>query len=384
MQRKPSLVISVLALALASLPAAAQQLSLPPSGDNQRSEVTQWMGPVSVTVAYSSPDVHAPNGDDRSGHIWGELVPWGIAPNPFYPGFGTAENMPWRAGANENTTIRFSHDVEIEGRPVAAGTYGLHLIPGESEWGVILSKNSSSWGSFFYDPSEDALRVTVKPEEAPYREWLTYDFADRQLDSTVLALHWERLRVPVRISVPDVVGLYVGRIEAELRGSPGFYWQNWDGAAQFLLQRQARPEKALEWARVAASNRGQVNFTTLSTLYQALTANGESAEAAEVFDRALAHPTATPSQIHQAARQLIAAGNKEKALEVFQLNLERFDGAWPTEVGMVRGLSALGRYAEALPHAKKALEQAKQRNDALNTGSLETMIQQLEAGKDVN
>lgn len=385
MKRSTLVLILTLLLALASFPVLAQQLTLPPGGDNQRCEVTQWMGLVSVTVVYNSPDVHAPNGSDRAGHIWGELVPWGIAPNPFYPGFGSAEKMPWRAGANENTTITFSHDVEVEGKPLAAGTYGFFLAPGETEWQVIFSKNNTSWGSFFYDPSEDALRVHVKPEEAPYREWLTYEFIDRQLDSTILALHWEKLRVPVRISVPNLVDLYVARIDDELRGSTGFYWQNWNNAAQFLLQRNAHLDKALEWARAAASNnQGQENFTTLSTLSQALSANGEPAEAAEVFERALEHPTANPGQIHQAGRQLIARGEKEKAMEVFQANYDRFEGAWPTEVGMTRGLSALGRYDEALVHAKKALEQAKARNDAANVPSLEHMIQLLHEGKDVN
>lgn len=384
MKRSTLVLTLTCILALLSFPVLAQQLTLPPGGDNQRCEVTQWMGLVSATVVYNSPDVHAPNGSDRTGHIWGELVPWGIAPNPFYPGFGTAENMPWRGGANENTTITFSHDVEVEGKPLAAGTYGLFLAPGETEWQVIFSKNSTSWGSFFYDPSEDALRVTVKPEEAAYREWLTYDFIDRQLDSTVLALHWEKLRVPVRISVPNLVDLYVARIDDELRGSTGFLWQNWNSAAQFLLQRNAYPEKALEWAQAAAGNQGQENFATLSTLYQALSANGKTTEAAEVFERALAHPTATPGQVHQAGRQLIARGEKDKALKVFQTNFDRFEGAWPTEVGMVRGLSALGRYDEALVHAKKALEQAKERNDAANIPSLENMIQLLQQGKDVN
>ncbi|TNF74028.1 MAG: DUF2911 domain-containing protein, partial [Acidobacteria bacterium] len=103
----------------------AQALTTPPGGANQRAVVTQYMGMVSVTIDYNSPDVTSPTGDDRTGKIWGELVPWGIAPNPFYPQFGTAENMPWRAGANQNTTITFSHDVEIEGQPLAAGTYAL-------------------------------------------------------------------------------------------------------------------------------------------------------------------------------------------------------------------------------------------------------------------
>ncbi|RMH17238.1 MAG: DUF2911 domain-containing protein [Acidobacteria bacterium] len=386
--KPPTVRIALLALAGAILvaPAFAQQLSLPSPGDNQRAEVTQWMGLVAVTVVYNSPDVHAPNGDDRSGHIWGELVPWGIAPNPFYPAFGTAEAMPWRGGANENTTVRFSHDVEVEGQPLAAGTYGLHFIPGEKEWGVIFSRNSTSWGSFFYDAGEDALRVEVTPQEAPYREWLTYDFIDRQLDSTVLAMHWEKLLVPVRISVPDAVGLYVARIDDELRGTPGFFWQNWNNAVLFLLQRQTRPEKALEWARIAAANnnRGQENFTTLTTLYQALIANGETAEAEEVFHRALDHPTATAGQIHQAGRSLIAQGEKEKAMAVFRTNYERFDGAWPTEVGMARGLAALGRFDEALAHARKALAQAEERKDAINVPSLRSMIERLEAGSDVN
>lgn len=385
MKRSPaSFLASLLVLATAT-PVVAQLDSLPPPGDNQKASVTQWMGPVKVTVDYSSPDVHSPTGDDRSGHIWGELVPWGIASNPFYPGFGTAEEIPWRAGANMNTTIAFSHDVEVEGQPLAAGTYGLHMIPGEKEWGVIFSRNATSWGSFFYEPSEDALRVTVTPEPAEYREWLTYDFLDRQLDSTVLALHWERLRVPIRIAVPDVVDLYVELIDDETRGAGGSYWQNWYGAAQFLLGRQARPEKALEYARNAVSeNRGQPNFATLSLLSQALTANGQDEEAKEVFEQALAHPTADAGQVHQAGRQLLAAGQAEEAMRVFQLNYERFDGAWPTEVGMVRGLSAVGRYAEAVEHARKALAQAREREDAVNIASLEAMIPKLEAGEDVN
>lgn len=385
MKRSLVPVVSALFLLLVGAPVFGQLQSLPPSGDNQRCEVTQWMGPVSVTVDYHSPDVHAPTGEDRSGHIWGELVPWGIAPNPFYPNFGTAEKMPWRGGANENTTIRFSHDVEVEGQPLAAGIYGLHLIPGPEEWGVIFSRNSTSWGSFFYDPSEDALRVTVKPETAEYREWLTYDFVDHQLDSSVLTLHWERLRIPIRIAVPHVVDLYVSLLDDELRGSPGFLWQSWDAAAQFLLGRQARPEKALEWARVAASpTRGQPNFQTLMTLSQALSANGQGEESETAFHQALEDPSATAGQIHQAARQLIAGGQQQKAMEVFQMNFDRFKGAWPTEVGMARGLSALGRYKEALGHAEKALEQARERQDTANIPSLESMIEKLKAGQDVN
>jgi hypothetical protein len=380
--------LPALLLALCS-PAAAQLDSLPPPGDNQRSEVTQWMGPVAVTVQYSSPDVHAPDGSDRAGHIWGELVPWGIGPNPFYPGYGTAERIPWRAGSNENTTVRFSHDVTVEGQPLAAGTYGFHLVPGQEEWEVIFSRNSTSWGSFFYDPAEDALRVKVKAEPAEYREWLTYDFSDRKMDSTTMALHWERLRIPVKIAAPNVIDLYIAGIDREMRNRPGGMWQNWFGAANFLLNRNVRPEKALEYARAAAQGgrgqgNGQENFQTLSLLSRALEANGQTAEAATTLEKAIALPQATAVEIHQTARQLQIAGQKERALAIFQANYDRFAGEWPTHVGMARGLSAAGRYAEALEHARKALEQAKEREDAQNVASLTAMIPKLEAGQDVN
>jgi tetratricopeptide (TPR) repeat protein len=386
--KRSHLPLALLALAaLADAPLAAQLAFLPPPGDNQVAEVTQHMGPVAVTVRYSSPDVHSPTGEDRAGHIWGELVPWGIAPNPFYPGYGTAEQIPWRGGANMNTTVRFSHDVTVEGQPLAAGTYGLHFLAGPEQWVVIFSHDSNNWGSFFYEPAHDALRVTVKPEAAEYREWLAYDFLDRQLESTVLALHWERLRVPIRVAVPDMTGLLVSLIDEALGGGkPGSgIWQNWNSAAQVLLARQARPEKALEYAQQANGPfNGGPNFQTLSTLSQAQAANGQEAEAEATFALAIAHPAATANQLHQAGRQLVAQGKKETAMKVFQANFDRFQGDWPTEVGMTRGLSALGRYAEALEHAKKALAQARERNDTVNTTSLEAMIPKLEAGQDVN
>ena len=180
--RSICIALTVLLLVPGSGVLVAQAMTVPPGGGNQSAVVTQYMGLVSVTIDYNSPDVTSPAGDDRTGQIWGQLVPWGIAPNQFYPGFGTAETMPWRAGSNEATTITFSHDVEIEGEPIAAGTYALFMAPGEDEWAIIFNRNSSAWGSFFYEPELDALKVQVKPEKTDFfREWLTYEFDDRQL-----------------------------------------------------------------------------------------------------------------------------------------------------------------------------------------------------------
>ena len=118
-----SLALTTLLAALLASNAAAQAISTPPSGDNQKSSVTQHIGLVEVTIDYSSPDVHAPNGEDRRGKIWGTLVPMGAPDDPF----GTCTECPWRAGANENTVFTVSHDVKVEGQPLPAGSYGLFM-----------------------------------------------------------------------------------------------------------------------------------------------------------------------------------------------------------------------------------------------------------------
>jgi hypothetical protein len=175
-------------------------LTLPPSGNNQKASVTQYVGPVRVTIEYSSPAVHGPNGKDRRGEIWGKLVPNGMSDL----GFSDGKQSPWRAGANENTVFAVSNPVTVQGQPLPAGRYGLHMIPGPDEWTIVFSKNASAWGSFFYDESEDALRVKAKPAKHEYREWLTYEFTARRPAETTVELQWEELAVPLTIKVDNI------------------------------------------------------------------------------------------------------------------------------------------------------------------------------------
>mgnify|MGYP006171673021 CR=1 FL=1 len=366
------------------LPAAAfgqAGLTLPPSGGNQKASVTQWIGPVEVTIAYSSPDVTGPNGEDRTGQIWGQLVPYGMASF----GFGTCgDQCPWRAGANENTTFTVSHDVLVEGKPLAAGTYGLHMIPGETTWTLVFSNESTAWGSFFYDAADDALRVEVTPKEHPFTHWLTYEFIDRQAEQATAALEWENLQVPWTIEVPNATDLYIAALERELEGSPGFLWSNWNAAAQYALG-VGRNEQALEWAEAAVSRPfvSQESFQTLSTLAQAQRANGQVEESRATLERAVTHPTADPLQIHFLGRTLITQGEEETALWVFEKNADLHPDEWPVHVGLMRGLSAVGRYQEALVHAQKALTQVPEGEEA-NRRNLEAAVERLKAGEAVD
>ena len=359
----------------------AQSITLPPRGSNQKSEVTQYIGALAkVTIAYSSPDVTSPTGDDRTGQIWGQVVPYGL--NNL--GFGPATAAPWRAGANENTTITFSHDMLVEGKPIAAGTYGLHMIVEENEpWTLILSKNASAWGSYFYDEKDDALRAEVKPAESEFHEWLTYEFIDRRPDQTTVALMWENKKIPFTIEVPNATALYLDNMQQELQSTAGFNWQGWSQAANFALQNDTLLEEALTWAETAISAPfvGQENFNTLQTKGRVLDKLGRSDEAETILMQAVNHPTAGPLQIHGYGRQLLTQGETKKALEVFQLNAEKHPDIWPVNVGLARGYSATGDYKKALKYAKLAHEEAP---DTLNKDNLQAAIEVLEQGEDFN
>jgi tetratricopeptide (TPR) repeat protein len=375
--------ISVFVLTvLASTTVIFAQITTPPNGGNQKASVTQWMGLASVTITYHSPDVTSPAGESREGNIWGKLVPYGLVNLGF--GLSSASNpSPWRAGANENTTITFSHDMKVQGKPVAKGTYGLHMIPGEKEWTLILSKDNNSWGSFFYEPANDALRVNVNPAPAEYNEWLTYEFTDRQLGSCTAQLKWENLQIPFKIEVPDIMQIYVEQLRAEMKGSTGFSWNNLAAAANFCAANNINLEEGLQWAESAVNAPfvGQKNFTTLQAKANVLNAMGKTDEAMATMTEAIESPTATAFQIHSYGRQLIAKGEVNEALKVFEYNYEHFDKAWPTNVGMARGLSAKGEYKKALKYAKAALAEAP---DQINKDFLSKAVEMLGQGKDIN
>ncbi|MFQ5486537.1 MAG: DUF2911 domain-containing protein [Desulfobacterales bacterium] len=157
-----------------------------------KATVTQRLGvDTDITIVYSRPGV-------KGRKIWGELVPYGMAPGTR---FSNEKPFPWRAGANENTTIEFNKDISVEGQKLPAGKYGIHMIPSQNDWTIIFSKNNSAWGSFSYDEAEDALRVRVTPVEAPHQEWLLYGFEELAGTSATCFLHWEKLKVPFKIKL---------------------------------------------------------------------------------------------------------------------------------------------------------------------------------------
>lgn len=370
MIRKLQLAVALLCVTTLAM----AQVSLPPSGDNQKSEVTQWIGLVKVTIAYSSPDVHGPNGEDRTGKIWGGVVHYGLIDQ----GFGTSKAAPWRAGANENTTISFSHDVKIGGKDVKAGTYGLFLqAEKEGAWTWILSKDISSWGSYFYNPELDVVRVQATPKESEYTEWLTYSFDDRKRNTATAYLQWENKRIGFKIDVPNANELYVATIREQMRGTTaGFQHETYINAANFCAQNKVELEQGLQWADLAISDPffGREDFTSLATKAQVLIAMGRDADSEVVMDKAIKLPTASVQAVHQYGRSLLIAGKNQKALEVFKFNAKNHpDDKFTTVVGLARGYAANGDKKNAIKYwelAIKNLPENQKQNLAFYEGEL--------------
>ena len=348
------------------------QLTGLPSGGNKKASVSERVGLTDITIHYDRPAVKG-----REGQIWGKLVPVGYTDL----GFGTSKAAPWRAGANENTTIEFSTAVKIEGQPLAAGKYGFFVAYDPNECTLIFSKNASSWGSFYYNDKEDVLRVKVKPVSADKTvEWLKYEFMNETENTAVIALEWEKLVIPFKVEV-DYINEQIASYRNQLRGQVGFTWQPWDQAAQWSLQRNVNLDEALLWSDSATSQNfgGAQSFQAWSTKAQILNKLNRGKEADSIMKKML--PMASMTEVHVYGRSLIAQKKPKEAFDVFKMNYDKHPNVFTTNVGMARGYSATGNYKKALEFAQKALAQVP---DANNKTSLEKMINLLQDGKDVN
>ncbi len=199
---------------------SAQNFSTPrPSPD---ATVSQVVGITKITIDYSSPGV-------KGRTIWGELVPYGEI---------------WRTGANEVTSITFSTTVKVNGNELAAGTYGIHTIPGKEEWEIIFSKDTKVDDPMTYDDSKDALRIKVKPEENPFTERMAFTITDMDENSANVNLIWEKLKISFHVEV-ETQNLVLE--SARNLNS----WADLNSASTYCLQNNVNLEEGFRWIRAS-------------------------------------------------------------------------------------------------------------------------------------
>jgi len=304
------------------------------------SEVSQTIGISTVTVHYSRPAV-------KNREVWGTLVPYGWNKQQF----GKGNEAPWRAGANQNTTISFSHDVKVEGKNVKAGIYGLFFVINKDNTGeVVLSKESRSWGSFFYDPRQDELRAPIKLNDIPHTEQLTYDFINISKNAAQLALNWEKKQFPVKIEF-DVDGIVMANAIEELKGPVGFNWRGFMSAANYSLQNKVNLEQGLQWINTAVAQNN--SFATLSVKSGILKEMGKTEEADKIMNDAMA--IATENELNLYGYQLLNGGQQDKAIEVLTLNTKRFPKSANVWDSLGEAYFTKGDKKNAMTNFKKSL-----------------------------
>ena len=327
------------ALLLVSYCSLSQGITIPRT-PSPAAEVRQTIGISTVTVNYSRPAV-------KGREVWGKLVPYGWTAQ----GFGNNAEAPWRAGANENTTINFSHDATVEGKAVPAGVYGLFFVINNDNTGeVVLSKDSRSWGSFWYNVKQDQVRAKIQLRDIPHTELLTFDFINATKTSSELVLNWEKKQFPVKVefAVDDIV---MANAAEELKGPVGFSWQGYSSAANYALQNKVNYDQAVKWIDQAiVQNR---NFTTLNVKSGLLKAQGQTAEAEKLKTEAIA--MATEGELNLYGYQLMGQGDHDKAIEMFKLNTERHPRSANTWDSLGEGYYNKGDKKNAIASFKKSL-----------------------------
>ena len=345
------------------------QMDLPPSGSNPRATISEEVGITSITIKYSRPDVNK-----REGKIWGDgnVVTYGFTSL----NLNTNKNdMPWRAGANETTTITFEHDVKVEGKDIKAGTYGLYMAVWADKVTLIFSNLSDAWGSFFYDEKKDVLRVDVKPVVLDKSvEYLKYEFIEHKEKYCVIALQWEKISIPFRVDV-DVDNIVLARMREQVTGQRGFNAFNLQAAANYFINKNINLEEALAWQQRAALTK---TFSTLNTLATAYTKLNRLKEADSTINEALAFANA--NQYLNLGRGLIQAKRIDRSLEIFNAAQKKFGDAFTVNAGFMSYYSAKGDFTKALEYANRTLAQAPETaKPAVNAN-----IAKLKEGKDIN
>jgi hypothetical protein len=339
---------------------------------NKMASVSERIGVTEVKLTYNRPAVAG-----REGKIWGQVVHYGFQDLQY----GTSKAAPWRAGADENTTFEVSTDVQIEGKSLPAGKYGFFIAMGPEKATLVFSKNSNAWGSFYYKPQDDALRVevaVVKTTESIER--LRYDFTEQTDNSAVITMQWEKIKIPFKVS-DDLVKEQVAAYRREFdNGNFYAYWQKMQQAANYCLINNVNLEEALTWSdRSINTYFGEANFLTLSTQAGLFEKLNQKAKADSIMKKAL--PMATLLQMNSYGRTLLRQGKKKEAYDIYKMNYDKYPRDIYTTIGMVRGYAAIGNPKEAMNYAAKIYGLTTDNN---TKAVADKLIADIKAGKDIN
>lgn len=324
-----------------------------------QTKITQNIGFATVEVDYSRPGA-------KGREIWGKLVPFGLAPNAF----GNGKPMPWRVGANENTTIELSHNAKLNGSELAAGKYSIHALVDEDNWTIIFNSEVNAWGSFFYESSNDVLKINVKPVKGTFKEWFTIDFENFTLGSADLVIQWGEVKVPIGIQF-DQHAVTMDTYRKELSNLQGFNQAAWAAAANYCLQNEINLDEAMVWIDKALGMNGGNNFNNNIVKAGLLTIDGNKAEGDKLMEGLFEN--ATEAELNIYGYQLMNQNRLDDAINIFKMNIQKFPDEWNVYDSLGEALNNKGDKKGAKENYETAYEKAPE----AQKGRIETIIKGL-------
>ena len=218
----------VSAATLLAAPAAQAQIKTPAA--SPQSTVSQRVGLTDITITYSRPSV-------KGRAIFGTVVPFG---------------KRWRTGANATTSIKFSDDVMIEGKKVAAGEYGLYTIPNKTEWLVVLNKSLKQGADVDgFKDDQDVARFSVKPYGVAAKvETFTIDFSDITPATANVTMEWANIGAKFKVTA-DVDSKVMAQIDEKITKAATPAPADLAAAAVYYLDNNKDLKQALAWMEKA-------------------------------------------------------------------------------------------------------------------------------------
>lgn len=324
---------------------------------------TQQLGITNITVEYSSP---ATRGRD----VWDRIIPYDGNP------------IPWRAGANMNTRIKFSTEVKINGERFPAGSYGFHIIPRkEGKWTLLFASNDNLWGSYYLDMEKEVFaKIDIATDSCAFQENLNFNFFNRTDSTLTVALQWANKSIPFQVEV-DLNKTVIASLRYELRGINTNRWEAWNDAASWCLRRNTNLEEALHWAERSISGgyggfAANKNINNLSTKMGILNALDRKEEANKIIEE-VQTISYQPSEAFAFGNTLLReVKNYAAAKEFFVTAEQKYPNTWFLNVGKGFADYFLGDVKAGI----KILKASKENAPPHAKPQLDAIIQQMEAG----
>ena len=299
--------------------------------NSPKAKVYQQIGVTDMAISFHRPLV-------KGREIFGKLIPFGKV---------------WRTGADENTIIKFSTDVTINGNLVKAGAYGLHTIPNKNSWTVILNSETKAWGSYFYKKEKDVLRFNVTPKTIANQEAMNFSFSQVTADKATVELSWAKTSINFDVKV-DKAKLVNDNIKQQLNSLPWWGWTGLFNAARYNLNNNVYLDDAITWINRSIQNNR--NYSNLNLKASILEKQGKNAEAKKL--KAEAIKIATVRDLQRAAFTKFRAKDFKGGLNLLKNTLKNSPNNYQSYTSMAWGYTQAKDSKSAKKMYKKALKMA--------------------------